>query len=124
MPRSRYLLGAFAAWALSTSACAPLTTLVGISPATVTTVRLDAGKALALAYDGLDGAAVAIETARTAGYFKTHQQAEQAAGADLTKALAALDAARDAYNATGADPSSAIASVVTLVSQIKTLAGK
>lgn len=124
MPRSRYLLAACAVLALSTSACAQLDTLTGLSPATVTTVRLDTGKALALAYDGLDAAALAIETARTAGYFKTHASAEQAAGADLKKALAILDAARDAYNASGTDPSAAIASVVALVGQIKTLAGK
>lgn len=127
MPRSRYLLAACAALALSASACAQLDTLTGISPTAVATVKLKTGQALALAYTGLDGAALGIEIARSAGYYKGKLADEQKAGSLVKQGLAILDAAQIAYNLTGKDPTDAIASIAApggIIAQIKALSGK
>jgi len=117
----RYLLAAAACLALSGCATGVLSA-AGVSSSTQATVHLDAGKALALAYSGLDDATLAVEAAIKSGYLKG--ASEQTAGADLAKAKATLDAADAAYTASASsDPSSAIATVSDLIAAVRALAG-
>ena len=96
---------------------------IGLSPADQAQVHLNAGKALSLAYAGLDGAANAVEIAIKSGALKGAN--EQAAGGYLTKAQNTLDAAAAAYKANAsADLTAAITTVADLIQAARTLAGK
>lgn len=117
----RYLVAAAACLTLSGCATGVLSA-AGVSSSTQATVHLDAGKALALAYSGLDGATLVVETAIKSGYL--HGANEQTAGTDLTKAKATLDAAQAAYTASASsDPTSAISAVSDLIAAARALAG-
>ena len=94
-----------------------------VSLAGCATAQVNAGKSLALAWQGLDAAAVSADVAVKAGKLSGSNAALVAA--DLRKAKAALLAATNAYTASGstADPSAEIAIAVAATSEIVSIVG-
>lgn len=94
---------------------------VGVTPAVQHTVHLDTGKALDLAYNGLDFVTVGlVEPAVLSGAIHG-PNAAKVAGA-LKQARGILDTAYNAYHAgIASDPTAAINSALALLDQIKSV---
>ena len=105
----------------NTTGAAPASATTAAPATAASTVTLDSGKALALAYAGLDGAAALITAAHTAGVSAANLAS---AHADLDKARALLDAADAAYTANYTDPTAAISAAADLFTAIKGLTAK
>lgn len=95
---------------------------VGLLTACATT-SLNAGKSLALAWQGLDAAAISADAAVQTGKLKGAQAATVAA--DLRKAKSALQTATAAYGVAGStsDPAVQIAIATTATAEILTIVG-
>lgn len=96
--------------------------MVGVSPSTQATVHIDAGKALTLAFDGLDGTSLVVEAAVKTGAL--HGAPAAAVATDLRHAQAILEAAYTAYHAgTATNINQAISDASDLLADAKKLAG-
>jgi hypothetical protein len=92
--------------------------LVLLSLTGCATTQVNSGKTLALAWQGLDAAALSADAAVQAGKLKGSQASTVAL--DIRKAKAALNTATAAYTATGAvqDPAAQIAIAAAATAEI------
>lgn len=101
--------------------CAALANLAGVPPTVQNTVKLDTGKALDLAYGGLDFVAVGlVEPAVVDGSIKGANAAKIAAL--LRQARGVLDTTFNAYHSgIASDPTAAINSVLGMIADAKAI---